>query len=212
MQDAYWESLWRTENPGECLRFIRGHARSRPAFLSIFERFGVRRVCDAACGFGAYSAMLLANGYDVSGFDIAESAVSLTKTLLSAIGMSPGEYKVCSICDIAFSDRAFGAVTAHAVIDHLPVAEAGRAIDELFRITADGGLVYLSFDPLEDDDLAAPHEILPDGSFLYSGAQRDGLLFHYYLEEELNALLAGRKIVYRNLTARKERELILQKL
>ncbi len=211
MSDPYWEKLWQSEDAGELARYIQGHMKSSPAFLELFRQRHVSSVCDAACGFGAYSAMLSANGFHVGGFDVAGSSVELTKALLKNAGLTFGEYKTCDICDIAFPGEAFDAVVAHAVVDHLTAERAKTALNELLRIVKRDGLVYLSFDPLEDDDLAQPHEVLSDGSFPYSSGDRNGLLFHYYSEEDIGCLLAGFHIVYQNETPRGEREFILQK-
>lgn len=210
MQDAYWEGVWKTEDAAQCAEYLRGHMRARPKFLDVFCQHGVITVCDAACGFGAYGAMLAANGFSVSLFDIASSSVELAKTLFLREGLAAKDWCVCDICQIAYASCSFDAVAAHAVIDHLPVERARMALDELVRIVKPGGLVYLSFDPLEDDDLLEPHDVLADGSFVYTEGERNGLLFHFYTEKEIRHLLELSEIVYANQTARGEREYILQ--
>lgn len=210
MQDAYWEGVWQAEDAAQCAEYLRGHMRARPAFLDVFRECGVVNVCDAACGFGAYGAMLAANGFSVSLFDIASSSIELAKTLFQREGLSAIDWQVCDICQIAFPSGSFDAVVAHAVIDHLPAKRAQTALCELMRIAKPGGLVYLSFDPLEEDDLLEPHDILPDGSFFYTGGSRKGLLFHPYSDENAHLLLLGQKIVYSRINKRGEREYILQ--
>ncbi len=120
-------------------------------------------------------------------------------------------YCACDICSIDFPDASFDAVVAHAVLDHLPVKVVQHAILELHRIIRDGGLIFLSFDPLEPEDLEEPHEIMPDGSFLYIGGGRDGLLFHYYNDEEIQSLLIGRDIIQWHQNPRGDREILIQK-
>ena len=85
MQDAYWGRRL----AGGRRRAVRrvpcaGTCAPAPAFLDVFRECGVVNVCDAACGFGAYGAMLAANGFSVSLFDIASSSIELAKTLFSA--------------------------------------------------------------------------------------------------------------------------------
>jgi SAM-dependent methyltransferase len=210
MRDAYWEGVWQAEDAAQCAEYLRGHMRARPAFLDIFRQYGVADVCDAACGFGAYGAMLAANGFSVSLFDIASSSIALAKTLFQREGLAAKDWQVCDICQIAYAGGSFDAVVAHAVIDHLPAERARTALDELTRIAKPGGFVYLSFDPLEEDDLLEPHDILPDGSFLYTGGSHKGLLFHPYSEEDAQLFLLGQKIVYSRASSRGEREYILQ--
>lgn len=210
MQDAYWEGVWQAEDAAQCAEYLRGHMRARPAFLDVFRQYGVVTVCDAACGFGAYGAMLAANGFSVSLFDIASSSVELAKTLFQRKGLAAKDWRVCDICQISYPNETFDAVVAHAVIDHLSAERAHAALFELVRITKPGGLVYLSFDPLEEDDLVLPHEVLSDGSFLYTEGERNGLLFHYYTENEIRQLLVGFETIYLNETANGGRERIFR--
>ena len=210
MQDAYWENVWLSEDVAQCAEYLRGHMRAAPAFLDVFRKHGVVAVCDAACGFGAYGAMLAANGFRVSLFDIAKNSVELSQTLFRQEGLPAEDWRVCDICQITHPSDTFDAVVAHAVIDHLTLERAKKALAELTRITKPGGLLYLSFDPLEEDDLSEPHDVLPDGSFLYTSGSRNGLLFHPYFGEDIPTLLQGRKIVYSRTNARGEREYVLQ--
>ena len=210
-QRAFWEKEWHSESPDAYQTYLQGHICAKPWFLEDFLRHGVSRVCDAACGFGAYSAMLSANGFSVSGFDVSQTAVNLTTELLNRNNLAFSSYRVCDICGINFTDASFDAVIAHAVLDHLPPKDVRQAILELHRVTKDGGQIFLSFDPLEPEDLEEPHEVMSDGSFLYVGGGRDGLLFHYYYEEEIQFLLQDRTILQWRENSRGERQLLIQR-
>lgn len=211
MQHGYWDNEWNSQTIEEYQSYLEGHLRAKPWFLSVFQKRNVSRVCDAACGFGAYGAMLAANGYRVSGFDASSAAVSITKRLFERNNLEFDQYIVCDICRIAFPDQWFDATVAHAVLDHLDTNSAKEAVIELLRITKPGGLVYISFDPLDKDDLAEPHKELPDGSFLYTSGARSGLLFHYYSDQDIHTLFADNPIIHWNLNNRGEREIILSK-
>ena len=210
-QRLYWEKEWNSDSPDAYQTYLLGHISAKPWFLEEFHRFGVSTVCDAACGFGAYSAMLSANGFFVSGFDISQNAVNLTIDLLNRNNLEHLTYRVCDICRIDFPDASFDAVVAHAVLDHLPVKDVRRALLELHRVTKDGGLIFLSFDPLEPEDLEEPHEVMPDGSFLYVGGGREGLLFHHYTDEKIQCLLQDRTILQWKENSRGERQLLIQR-
>jgi len=207
----YWEKEWSTLPIDAYQSYLDCHLRAKPWFLEQFQTNQVRNVCDAACGFGAYSAMLSANGYLVSGFDIATTAVELTTKLLDQNKLAYSQYIVSDICAIGYPTDCFDAVVAHAVIDHLSATAAQTALDELLRITRPGGLVYISFDPLEEDDLIAPHEVFSDGSFLYSDGERKGLLFRYYPSKHIKNLVGSVKILRWHCSRRGERSLLIQK-
>jgi len=207
----YWDGEWNSQSIDEYQSYIEFHLRANPWFISIFQNQGIKNVCDAACGFGAYSAMLSTNGFQVSGFYISSSAVCITKTLLDRNQLTFVEYHICDICKINFEDERFDAVVAHAVIDHVTLESAKTAISELSRITKNGGLVYLSFDPLEQDDILEPHNVLNDGSYFYTEGSRKGLLFRYYQAQEIKALVQDCHVLEWQCSRRGERSIVLVK-
>lgn len=209
--DRYWENVWDAPKLERYEGYILGKMKNSYGFLHVFEENHIKKVCDAACGFGAYSVLLSSKGYQVTGFDVAKSAIRLTKANMQNFGFNADGYIVSDITDIAFPTGGFDAVVAHAVIDHLPVASASQAINELVRIVKDGGLIYLSFDGLEDDDLSLEHEVLEDGSFLYTDESRAGLRFKHYQDKEIKKLLNGRNIIYQETNKRGERERVIRK-
>lgn len=207
----YWDQEWNSQTIEAYQRYLEGHMRAHPWFLEEFCSKGVAYVCDAACGFGAYGAMLAANGFQVSGFDVSSAAVDLTKRLFTNNHLHYSNYIVSDICAIEFPNASFDATVAHAVLDHLTEFDAERALSELMRITKPGGLVYVSFDPLEVEDISEPHDTLEDGSFLYHGGSRNGLLFRYCTARDINVMIKPYKILHWRTNRRGERELLLQR-
>ncbi len=205
----YWNSEWKYATVSEYKKYI--NPNGRPKFFDIFKEYNISYVCDVACGFGAYSVMLNNNGFHTAGFDVSENSINITKSMLNHFHYPNDNFKVCSITDIDFDDEIFDAIVAHAVIDHLSAEDAKKAIDELFRITKKNGLIYISFDGIEDDDINLAHEVLKDGSFLYSDESRNGLLFKYYTEDDIKNLIKGREQIYYNITSKDDREVILRK-
>lgn len=209
--DQYWENVWINPDIDEYERYLEGHKKVHRGFLEVFKKYKVKFVCDAACGFGAYSAMLAVNGYEVVGFDVAASSIELTRKMLGNLSVSTDKYFVSSITEVSYPSEQFDAVVAHAVIDHLSVEDANRAVEELLRIAKSGGLVYLSFDEISEEDTLIEHKVMEDGSYLYTEGDRSGLLFKYYTNEAIGNLLKNRKIIYRATNTSGEREIIIQK-
>jgi ubiquinone/menaquinone biosynthesis C-methylase UbiE len=203
----YWNGIWANPDIEKYIGYVNGYVAWKPEFLRLFAQHGVKSVCDAACGFGAYSVMLAKSSYSVSGFDISDESVALTKKMLQAFDCTVGEYKVCGIINIEYDDASFDAVVAHAVIDHLYFSDAKKALNELYRILAPSGLLYLSFDPLSEEDISRKHIILEDGSRQYD----DGLFFRHYTDEDIRLLIDEKSIVWSTTNSRGEREYVLQK-
>ena len=155
-----------------------------------------KTVCDYGCGFGFYSMNLSKAGFEVSGFDIAQSSVDITKKVMYENNAVYKEIKQSSITKIDYSDNFFDAAFVNSIIDHLTVRNAELAVKEINRITKRGGLVYLSFDKLNDEDEKLPHDVMDDGSYLYSHGKRKGMVFHNYDRENIEALIRNKEILY----------------
>ena len=193
--DDYWEKCWDCEDVNDLSRFLSSWNGHKSAEMDIFTAQGVKKVCDAACGFGAHTIALLSNGFDVEAFDVSQRAVELTAAGLEKNGYENVKVKTASILDTGYADATFDAATAYAVMDHLIRKDAERAIRELMRIVKAGGLVLMSFDKAEEEDLSMPHRSLEDGSMLYDeGTPNAGLLFHPYEESEIKDLVKEYKV------------------
>lgn len=206
---SFWENVWKGRQVKNYKKYI--NLNSNYKFIDIFKENNIKNICDAACGFGKYSAICSKNNFKVSGFDISNESVNLTKATLEELNLQFSEFCVCSITDIKYQDGYFDGVVVHAVLDHLIVKEAIKALNELFRITKKNGLIYISFDGLEDDDNEIKHVVLEDGSFKYTDGVRKGMIFKYYTNDEVFKLIQARKIIYFNTKQNGEREVILRK-
>ncbi|MBD5497790.1 MAG: class I SAM-dependent methyltransferase [Lachnospiraceae bacterium] len=191
----YWDTVWHKEDIENYKHYIKGYENVKNIMVREFQKHNCHVICDAACGFGANSLILQSNGFDVWGFDISESAVWITKELLTPYGVRKEQFKTASILNTEYPDHFFDAVAVRAALDHLCVNEFNRALDELKRITKENGLLYASFDSLEPDDTELEHSVLEDGSFLYTDESRNGLLFHYYSDEDIQKVFQGYEIL-----------------
>ena len=206
----YWDTVWHKEDIENYKHYIKGYENVKNIMVREFQKHNCHVVCDAACGFGANSLNLQSNGFDVWGFDISESAVWITKELLTPYGVRKEQFKTASILNTGYPDNFFDAVAVRAALDHLCVNEFNRALDELKRITKENGLLYASFDSLESDDTELEHSVLEDGSFLYTDESRDGLLFHYYSDEDIQKVFRGYEILDMETDGRGNRHLVVK--
>ena len=208
----YWEKSWREENTEELCGYLEGWNGFSGKEMDIFKQHGVKKVCDAACGFGAHSLAFASNGFEVSAFDISPKAVELTTYGLRKYGHDNVEVRLAGITDTGYEDGTFDAASAYAVIDHLTESDGKRAIEELMRILKPGGLLLLSFDQAEEEDFENAHEELEDGSMIYTKeSSREGMLYRPYDWDKINALIGGHRVIEQWTNRRGSQFVILQK-
>ena len=211
MQSDFWEASWQNEDRESLFQYLKGYYGLALPEFALFRQQGVKTVCDAACGFGAYTLALLSDGFAVKGFDVSETAVEITVEGLKAFGYAP-ELKRASVLDTGYPDEAFDAALAYSVLDHMTFSDAQSAVGELFRITRSGGLVMLSFDTAEAEDYAFPHQVLPDGSLRYTeGSRRAGMIFSPYDWERIRRLTEGREVLSRRTNQKGNQIIVLKK-
>ena len=210
METDFWERCWQAEDRESLFQYLAGYQGLRLPEFDLFRQYGVETVCDAACGFGAYSLALLSNGFAVRGFDCSETALEIAAEGLNAFGYAP-ELKRADLLNTGYPDETFDGVLACSVLDHLTFSDAQRALTELCRITRQGGLLLLSFDAPETEDFSIPHEELADGSMRYTDGQRAGMIFLPYDEERIHRLSAGREILSTRTNRRGSRIVLLKK-
>ena len=210
--NTYWERCWREDNREELYRYLDNYYKMESKEVDVFKEHGIVNVCDAACGFGAYTLAFASNGFNVYSFDISETAVEITKNGLKRYGLDAANVKAASILDTGYADELFDGVIAHAVLDHLAAADARQALKELSRITKPNGLILLSFDIAEDDDMNEAHVLLKDGTMQYVSESRKGMLFNPYDWDKIEKLLEGYNIVYKASKGKRENVVILKKI
>lgn len=126
--NAYWDECWKEDEGDDLYEYLKGYYKLSSRELDLFKENSISRVCDAACGFGAYTLALASNGFDTYSFDISEKAVEITKNGLEKYGIDLNKIKIASILDTGYEDEFFDGVVAHAVIDHLMVSDAKAAL------------------------------------------------------------------------------------
>ena len=213
MKDAshtYWESRWSQTSAESLKEVLQPYHQGKDEILDVLKAHRVRRICDAGCGFGAYSLLLASNGFDVEGFDLSESAVAVTKELLGNYKIDASSYRAASVLQTGYADEQFDAAIAYSVLDHMTVNDAAKGLRELSRIVRKDGLLVLAFDSLEEDDLELAHTVMPDGSLLYTQGKRAGMIFHPFTEQELSELLGDDEVLYRKTTPKGERVFVVK--
>ena len=101
-----------------------------------FDGYRGRRVLEVGCGAGTDLARFARGGADVTGADVAASAIDLARTNFEQQGLR-GDLHVASGEQLPFPDDAFDLVYAHGVVQY--TANPQRLIDECRRVLKPGG-------------------------------------------------------------------------
>lgn len=205
---TYWDHVWQGKTFLDYKQYV--NPTINYGFVQVFKDHQVKDICDIGCGFGKYSVVSAYKGFNVSGTDISSHAISITKEMMQAFELGYHDYKVGDITAVPFGDKQFDAVIAHAVIDHVVYEDAKQALKEFSRITKEDGILYLSFDGLEEDDLTEDHHVLEDGSKVYINGSRKGMVFRYYTDEAVKDLISDYPILSMTTNARGERNVYLK--
>lgn len=210
MNSNLWENLWSREDSDALFSRLEHFYRLKSRAIDIFKDFGAVRICDAACGYGAYSVAFSSNSFEVYSFDVSPTAAMFTRMGLEHYGFDGSHVKSADILSTGYPDAFFDGVVANSVLDHMSVADAKKSLSELHRITKPDGIIMVSFDRTDEDDMSLPHELLSDGSILYTYGNRRGMILHQYNESEALRLLKGFEIVYTELNMQDEQVFIFK--
>lgn len=151
---AYWESnplsaAAISYEPGT-EEFFREHERLRidSESLDVQRRFyewdkhSGKRLLDIGCGTGYVVALYARGGARVTGIDIAERSVELTRKRLEYLGLQ-AKVQIGNAESLPFPDASFDVVSSFGVLHHTP--DTARALREVHRVLVPGGRALLMF-------------------------------------------------------------------
>lgn len=118
-------------------------------FFAHFQKVNYRRLLklvpgkdlatlDLGCGAGRWCRILKRRGWDVTGIDLQEETIGINKKVMPGIS-----FDVMNIADMKFKDGSFGFISSVAVIQHIPLADQLRVLDEIARVLKRGGYFLL---------------------------------------------------------------------
>jgi ubiquinone/menaquinone biosynthesis C-methylase UbiE len=100
------------------------------------------RLLDAGCGYCYHAVRLARLGFDVTGVDFSEAALSQARDYLDKLGMRDQiALQQANLLEMPFEDDSWEYVHCWGVLMHIPHLE--QALRELARITAPGGKLVL---------------------------------------------------------------------
>ncbi len=152
--------------------------------VGVFRTQGVRSILEAGCGSGRDALLYAREGFDVTGTEISDNALRWARERARADGLRLTLLKD-ELAETALPQGSFDATVAVHLIHLQPAAVRLTMVNQLWRLTRDGGIIamanystgepgYATWDPwLESNTRVDPK----------------GKLVHFFDPDELRALL-----------------------
>lgn len=186
--DSFWDSSWERMDFSQVAAYAENFDMSEDDVIAHLHQHRAKNLCDAGCGCGLYALKLVANGFNVSGFDVSAHAAKIAGKLLKRVGFA-AYFKAASVLTTGYADGQFDAVVCRDVLDHITKADAVLALRELCRITKAGGTVVVTLDALDEEYEAEKHVVNADGDYVYTAGKWQGMVFHPYTMQEVKELV-----------------------
>jgi len=147
----------------------------------------VERVLDLGCGNGRHAIYFAREGFTASGIDISETAVEWAKQWAAREGFDV-DFRVGEISKLPYESETFDVIVSHGVLDHVPMEQARKAMDEAARILTPGGLFYFDLKSADDVDFGRGQEAGLN-TFVIEDGFEQGLVQHFFTLDEVHELM-----------------------
>jgi ubiquinone/menaquinone biosynthesis C-methylase UbiE len=169
-------------------------------FAGSLHRRGKRVTLDLACGAGRHAVFLAQQGFAVTGTDISQTGLKMTRNKLEERGLTATLVK-SAMNDLPFSDSSFDAVICTRAIHHQRVFGIQQTISEIKRVLRKDGPVLVDFLSKKTYSHAKGVEVETE-TFMETKGHEKGIINHYTDREELQKLFQGFKMVSVDLSER----------
>lgn len=145
------------------------------------------KVLEAGCGNGKHLGELLNNDIHITAFDFSENAVnSCKKTLSRPLRGNAAGLLVADCRNLPFRDSVFDTTFYRHITGHMQREERKKSAEECIRVMKEDGLLH--FTGFSVEDLRAGKGAgIEKNSYL----KGNGIMTHYFTEEEVRELFSG---------------------
>jgi ubiquinone/menaquinone biosynthesis C-methylase UbiE len=147
---------------------------------------------DAGCGIGRYSVFFAEQGIKVSGIDISAEAVEVAKAWLHKKSLH-ADLAVGDVSNLQFDNETFDLVVTDGVLDHVPMKDAKKMIQEIWRVLKPSGYLFITLRSIDDCEFTRGEKFEHNSYILPTGYEK-GIIQHYFDINEIQELLQGFKV------------------
>lgn len=132
-ESNYWDDAYK-----KGVHWEEGHSKGAEEFSKMLKPKS--SILDIGCGSGRDSIFFAKNGFDVTGIDISEEAISKAKAAAEKQKLKI-RFDPMSAEKISFGNETFDGIYSNAVLHFTELKKSG---DEIYRILKKNGLSFLS--------------------------------------------------------------------
>jgi len=154
---------------------------------------GRKLIYDLGCGAGRHMAYLQADGFEVTGSDVAPNGLDVCRRHMSEAGLAARVVRA-DMTACPFADETFDAGVSTNVLNHNPRALLQKAIDEVHRVLKPGGEFFLTVLNTDDWRCGNGEEVAAD-SFILAEGPEAGILHHFFSKEDVRDWLSAFQIL-----------------
>lgn len=179
--NTFWEERFRDEGK------IWGDSPSRTAVYAIelFKKTDVRKVLVPGSGYGRNAEAFAGAGFEVSGIEISNTAISIARR-----GSSKVRYHHGSVLDMPFDNLVYDGIYCFNVLHLLRKNDRMTFLQRCREQLKDGGVIF--FVVFSDMEVSyGTGRMVEENSF----ESKPGREVHYYTEEDLVSEFRGLEII-----------------
>jgi cyclopropane fatty-acyl-phospholipid synthase-like methyltransferase len=180
------------------------------SIVNLLMKFNVSNVLDLGCGVGRISIAMARAGFFVHAVDISAEAIEIVRKWADEQSL-PIETECSPTFEFCLPKESIDAVVCHSVLDHMPLEEAKQTMTNVEMFLRQSGVMFITFDGLEEDEDENQYEKLSDGSRKYISGFYEGMLWRFYTNDEIKKLCENFDIMEFKVLENGKREVWLRK-
>lgn len=191
--EVYSKKFGGTWYPNEgVIRFTARYLQRREGIDLYSIRKKIKSVLDVGCGNGRHVVFFAEQGFNAYGTDISKMAIEVGNAWLAKKELK-ANLKVIDVEKLPYDTEFFDVVISCEVLDHIPFSKVKKVMDEIRRVCAPGGYIYITLRSTEDSEFGRGKKVGHNTFVLQEGYEK-GIIQHYFDFDEIRELFGNLKI------------------
>ena len=178
--------------------------------VNIFKSNKANRILDLGSGGGRHLIYLARKGFDVYGLDSSPTGLAFTLSCLADEKLA-AHLTISDMQKPPYDDHYFDAIISVQVIHHNMVSGVINTINEISRVLAGNGLIWITMPVSKNEPSKNQKEVEP-GTYIPLDGQEKGLPHHYFSKDEIPDLFNEYSILDLHVDNKNHYSLIAQKV